>query len=245
MATNTHRQPPGTPTGGQFAAGKRGRATVNLDPTPPPASGPSHANRLASDFTDINHPDDVAQAIAGGIDPRLAAHTRRGNELFDQTLRFTTNRARQGRWNDAQAEIDSLADPHSTGRKTSQGARVHNARAALAEMRRDASRSTDPDIANPALSPRLAHPGDRTAFQIKDGACYELRRLTPGEAADKGCPTATHALRGRHEERLGRVEVATGRISKVPGWSSRKGLRASFVCDDDPGFEPLPGYVGQ
>lgn len=250
----------GVPSGGQFAASTHAEANIELTGLCPQcgrsddcvceiglatAPVPQRTARIGSTFTELNDPADVAKAVAYGIDPRLAAHTRRGNEMFDQVLYLATRQAQQGRWNDAQAEIDSMSDSFSKKHKTAQHARVSNARAALAEMRIEASRDADPDVANAALSPRLARSYDRTAFQVKGGACYEMRRLGPDEAADKGCPTATHALLGHHEERLGRVEVATGLLSRVPGWSDRKGLRASFVCDDDPDFDPLPGYIGQ
>ncbi|MDQ2737927.1 MAG: hypothetical protein M3Y35_04730 [Actinomycetota bacterium] len=99
------------------------------------------------------------------------------------------------------------------------------------------------------LSPTLYRRGS-TAFKIAQGnAIYEVRTTTPQDAADHGCPGATHVMAGGHEVRYGRLIPATGkwgkRLKMTPGWSQRRSVAADFVCDEDPVWQPLRGYVGE
>lgn len=99
------------------------------------------------------------------------------------------------------------------------------------------------------MSPTLHRTG-QAPFKIKDstnGAVYMIRAISDPSFADgRGCPGATHEMVGEHEVRLGRLEPVTGKRVAVPGWTkARKGVAADFVCDQDPDFEPLRGYLGE
>lgn len=90
------------------------------------------------------------------------------------------------------------------------------------------------------------------AFVTDQGrATYQVANVSSENAERVGCPRATHALVGRHGATYG-FFVATGRVPgnevKVPGWPSRKGIRALFVpavIDEGPnGSVPVSGYLG-
>ncbi len=50
---------------------------------------------------------------------------------------------------------------------------------------------------------------------------------------------------GQHETRLGRLKSTGEPRCSVPGWGERKGVPVHSVCDEDPDFAPLPGYLGE
>lgn len=88
------------------------------------------------------------------------------------------------------------------------------------------------------------------AFMTTGRATYQVEAVDQVLANYVGCPTATHRLLGRNATTYG-FFVGTGRPPgnevKVPGWPSRKGIRALFVpavIDDGPnGSMPFDGWL--
>lgn len=289
--TTQHRQPAGTPSGGQFAAGAKAESNVGLAPEQDPLSayrtlgftsdnavewqkhGIAPNSALAWAVAAIG-PSEAAEWTALGVtDPNVA---RRWGYAGPGTV--TASRARP--WIEAgfgNDDIDMADDWGKRGFTGEQAGRWLTAgfgkdEAGEAEawhkaryFSRDAAELRAEGFTPDKLSPTLFRTGE-TAFQVAQGtrghgALYTVRAV-PSEqyAADHGCPGATHMLVGAHETRFGRLEALgphdtpTGRLDalgalrrrNVPGWSAeRKGVKANFVCDQDPDWEPLCGYVGE
>lgn len=83
-------------------------------------------------------------------------------------------------------------------------------------------------------------------FKVQDGAHYLAEELTAQQAADLGCPGATHKLTGNHGHIVGTVTPTTGKPVRVAqaGWYSRTGLLATFTpAVTGEGLDSLRGWV--
>lgn len=90
-----------------------------------------------------------------------------------------------------------------------------------------------------------------TQFVARPGtATYDVLGVTPEQAEAVGCPGADVVLVGRLGSTFGNL-MATGTVPgkavRVPGWSTRRGVRALFVPWGPVGAdnEPLAGFLGQ
>jgi hypothetical protein len=82
-----------------------------------------------------------------------------------------------------------------------------------------------------------------TTFQTEARKTLTVMPVTPEQAADAGCPGATHVLIGRHATTYGTVRQPTGKSVRVPGWYSRTGVRTHFTPWNGQG-ETVPGWIG-
>lgn len=82
---------------------------------------------------------------------------------------------------------------------------------------------------------------------VTDGlVAYQLEELTPEQAADFGCPGATHIVTGRTGHIVGSVTQVTGRLVRVRGWTNRRGYRSIFTPWGAPdNGEPFRGWVAE
>lgn len=87
------------------------------------------------------------------------------------------------------------------------------------------------------------------AFMTTHRATYRVEAVDAQLALSVGCPDATHRIVGRNGVIYGGF-MATGRVPgndiKVPGWPTRRGIRAVFfpAVLDDAGPHPVDGWLG-
>jgi hypothetical protein len=87
-------------------------------------------------------------------------------------------------------------------------------------------------------------------FHTTRGADYTVEHVDQRHAEYVGCPNSDYRLVGRHGVMYGYL-MATGTVPgrevRVPGWSTRRGVRAVFVpsvVDYGPnGSVPVDGYL--
>ena len=67
-------------------------------------------------------------------------------------------------------------------------------------------------------------------FKVKDGtAYYQVEALDDNSASYFGCDGSKYMLIGNHGHMIGNIVPVTGKVVTVPGWSTRKGMLATFT----------------
>jgi len=87
------------------------------------------------------------------------------------------------------------------------------------------------------------------AFQTTERSLYLVEQVDADQAAAVGCPGSDFRIIGRNGAIYGSFEATgrtPGREVRVPGWSTRKGIRVLFVpavLDETVNSVPVDGFL--